>query len=420
MRFTTLDEWLAWQETLHPSEIELGLQRVATVFQQLHADSPPFPVITVAGTNGKGSSVAMLEAILLAAGYRVGAYTSPHLLTYNERVRLNGEPVSDAQLMESFARIDDARGDISLTYFEFGTLAALDIFFRQAPDAIVLEVGLGGRLDAVNIIDPNVALITSISVDHAEWLGEDRETIAVEKAGIMRKGRPVIFSGRDMPASLAECAASLGASLSVLGRDFDYQVSQTDWQWRPADRPAMSLPTPALTGLHQLDNAAGVLMVLACLAQRLPVSASAMQQGLRTVSLPGRFQVIETDVTWILDVAHNPDGVACLAELLAANPVAGHTLAVFGMMRDKDIPTVINHLLPVVNAWYTTNLPSPRSADANSLAEEIGKQSTNTEVIVCSNVAAACEAAKAAGQDGDRIVVCGSFYTVAEALSHSI
>jgi dihydrofolate synthase/folylpolyglutamate synthase len=392
MRFTTLDEWLSWQETLHSTDIELGLERVATVFQQLHVENPPFPVITVAGTNGKGSSVAMLEAILLAAGYRVGAYTSPHLLTYNERVRLDGEPVSDAQLMDSFARIDDARQDISVTYFEFATLAALDIFYRQAPDVVVLEVGLGGRLDAVNIIDADVALITSISVDHAEWLGDEREAIAVEKAGIMRAERPVVFSGRNMPASLAERASALGAALSVLGRDYDFQTRQTDWQWQAGAQPAIVLPHPALAGHHQFDNAAGVLMVLACLAQQLPVSEQAMRQGLQTVSLPGRFQIITDDVTWVLDVAHNPDGVGRLAELLAATPVAG--------------------------PWYTANLPSSRSADANVLAEVIRSQTGAEEVVACPDVSTACEAAKAAAGDEDRILVCGSFYTVAAALSH--
>ena len=420
MRFKTLHEWLAWQETLHPQDIELGLDRVATVFQQLHSDHPPFPVITVAGTNGKGSSVAMLEAILLAAGYRVGTYTSPHLLTYNERVRLAGEPVSDVMLMESFARIDEARQDTSLTYFEFGTLAALDIFYRQQPEVVVLEVGLGGRLDAVNIIDPDVALITSISVDHAEWLGDDRETIAIEKAGIMRAGRPVVFSGRDMPASLAECASSLEAALAVLGRDFDYQTRQSDWLWQGVNQPAITLPMPALAGQHQLDNAAGVLMALTCLARQLPVSESAIRQGLQDVSLPGRYQVIHTDITWVLDVAHNPDGVGRLAELLAANPVAGRTLAVIGMMQDKDIEAVVKQLRSEVNAWYTATLSSPRSADANSLAEIIRGQAPEAEVVACSDVGAACEMAKAAARGDDRILVCGSFYTVAAALGHSI
>ena len=420
MRFATLDEWLSWQETLHPMNIELGLERVATVFQLLHAEPPSFPVITVAGTNGKGSSVAMLEAILLAAGYRVGTYTSPHLMIYNERVRLDGEPVKDDKLIASFARIDEARQDTTLTYFEFGTLAALDIFYRESPDVVVLEVGLGGRLDAVNIVDPDVALITSISVDHAEWLGDDRELIAVEKAGIMRAGRPVVFSGRNMPASLARRATQLGATLSALGRDFDFQARRSDWEWQAGKQPAITLPRPALGGQHQLENAAGVLMALTCLARRLPVQESDMQQGLQAVKLPGRFQVINNDVTWILDVAHNPDGVARLVEMLVANPVSGRTLAVIGMMRDKDIPAVINHLQPEVDAWYTATLPAPRSADADSLAEIIQNQTQQVEVQACVDVSTACEAAKAAASNHDRILVCGSFYTVAAVLGHGI
>ena len=288
------------------------------------------------------------------------------------------------------------------------------------PDVVVLEVGLGGRLDAVNIVDADVALITSISVDHAEWLGDDREAIAIEKAGIMRAGRPVVFSGRNMPASLAERAAALGASLSVLGRDFDFHTHPTDWQWQAGSQPAITLPKLALAGDHQFDNAAGVLMVLSCLASLLPVSESAMQQGLQAVNLPGRFQTITTNVTWVLDVAHNPDGVARLADLLATTPVAGRTVAVFGMMQDKDIPAVINQLQSEVDAWYTANLSTPRSVDANSLAEMIRSQAGEVEVAAFPDVAIACEAAKAAARDDDRILVCGSFYTVAAALSRSI
>ncbi len=420
MRFTTLDAWLSWQESLHPTEIELGLERIATVLRRLQSQPPPFAVITVAGTNGKGSSVAMLEAILRAAGYRVGTYTSPHLLRYNERVRLDGQSVNDQLLIESFGRIDTARADISLTYFEFGTLAALDIFYRHAPDIVVLEVGLGGRLDAVNIIDPSIALITSISVDHAEWLGNDRESIAIEKAGIMRAGRPVVFSGRDMPASLGRCAEELQAKLAVLDRDYYYQKHTTDWQWWSGTEPAMSLPYPALRGDHQFDNAAGVLMVLHLLADQLPVSLLAIQQGLQQVTLPGRFQIIPAAVTRILDVAHNPDGMARLAELLAATPVAGRTLVVLGMMADKDSHAAIRHLQAEVDGWFTANLPTPRSANAEALAELIRQQTGIESVMACPDVAAACEAAIGEAREGDRILVCGSFYTVAAALEHGI
>lgn len=420
MRFSTLDAWLTWQESLHPTDIELGLERIATVLLRLHAQPPLFPVITVAGTNGKGSSVAMLEAILRAAGYRVDAYTSPHLLRYNERVRLNGKPVSDALLMESFARIDAVRAETSLTYFEFGTLAALDIFYRDAPDVVVLEVGLGGRLDAVNVIDPTVALITSISVDHVDWLGDDRESIAIEKAGIMRAGRPVVFSGRDMPASLAQQAQELKAHLAVLGRDFHIQRRESDWRWWTDKQPVMTLPHPALQGEHQLENAAGVLMVLHQLANHLPVSLEAICQGLQHVALPGRFQVIAAEVPWVLDVAHNPDGIARLADHLAATPVTGRTLAVFGMMQDKDIRAAIQQLHTEVDVWFTANLPSPRSANAEDLAELVHQQTGSKRVIACADVAVACDGAKAEARDGDRILVCGSFYTVAAALGHGI
>ena len=420
MRFTTLDAWLNWQESLHPAEIELGLERVETVMQRLHPHPPLFPVITVAGTNGKGSSVAMLESILLTAGYRVGTYTSPHLLSYNERVRLNGQPVNDALLIASFDRVDIAREETSLTYFEFGTLAALDIFYRENLDVVVLEVGLGGRLDAVNVIDPTIALITSISVDHAEWLGDDRESIALEKAGIMRAGRPVIFSGRDMPNSMAQQAREIKAPLAVLERDFHYRKSTTGWQWWSGSESPLLLPYPELQGDHQLDNAAGVLMLLQQLADRLPVSLSAIREGLQQVVLPGRFQVIPNAVTWILDVAHNPEGIGCLAAMLESTRAAGRTLAVIGMMRDKDIRTAIQELQDEVDVWYTTNLTTPRSADSMAMAEVIRQVDETSQVIPCHDVAEACEAAKKAARDGDRILVCGSFYTVAAALAHGI
>jgi len=420
MRFSTLDAWLAWQESLHPSHIELGLERIATVLLRLHAQPPPFPVITVAGTNGKGSSVAMLEAILRAAGYQVGTYTSPHLVRYNERVRLNGEPVSDALLMESFARIDAARAETSLTYFEFGTLAALDIFYRDAPDVVVLEVGLGGRLDAVNVIDPTVALITSISIDHADWLGDDRESIAIEKAGIMRAGQPVVFSGRDMPVSLAQRARELKANLAVLGRDFHFQRRERDWRWWADTQPGVTLPHPALQGEHQFENAAGVLMVLHQLAEQLPVSLEATRQGLQHVALPGRFQVIAAAVPWVLDVAHNPDGIARLADHLAATPVTGRTLAVFGMLQNKDACAAIQQLHTQIDVWFTANLSSPSGARAVDLAELILQQTGSKRVTACEDVEEACDAAIAEARDGDRILVCGSFYTVAAALGHGI
>ena len=316
MRFSTLADWLHWQEQLHPEEIELGLKRVCQVFQQLHPEPPTFKIIIVAGTNGKGSSVAMLEAILLAAGYRVAAYTSPHLLCYNERVRLQEQAVNDALLCEAFARIDQVRGDISLTYFEFGTLAALDIFYRQGLDVAILEVGMGGRLDAVNIIDADVALITAIDVDHEKWLGNNRETIGFEKAGIMRSRRPVISSDLATPLSVVRHANDLGAPLYCLGKDFSVVPEASGWAFRDNENISRNaLPLPALRGEHQLHNAAGVLKVLQCLDTSLPVSAQALREGLLSVRLAGRFQVIPGEVMTILDVAHNPQSAAVLAQI---------------------------------------------------------------------------------------------------------
>ena len=418
MRFTSLDDWLRWQETLHHAEIEMGLERIQQVFHCLHADAPPFLVITVAGTNGKGSSVALLEAMLLAAGYRVGTYTSPHLLRYNERVRLDGEQVDDAALVTSFDRIDRARGEVSLTYFEFATLAALDIFYRMQPEVVVLEVGMGGRLDAVNIIDPDVALITAISVDHSEWLGNDREAIAREKAGILRAGRPAVFSGTAMPAAIAQYAQRIGANLTRLGTDFRYTSCETDWQWQSGSRPPVNLPLPALRGEHQLQNAAGVIEVLRRLDDRLPVARQAIRNGLLGVRLAGRFQLVPGEINWVLDVAHNPDGIRQLASQLQATAGAGRTLAVFGMLKDKDIPSVIQLLQPCVDVWFVTALPTPRSLGGKELAAMLA-QSGET-VRICDDVAAACDAARASARAGDRILACGSFYTVAGALAHDI
>lgn len=420
MRFTTLHDWLAWQETLHPAEIELGLERVAAVHQQLHAGEPPFIVITVAGTNGKGSSVAMLEAILLAAGYRVGTYTSPHLQRYNERIRLNGETVTDNELIQAFARIDEARGNLSLTYFEFGTLAALDIFYRNAPDVVILEVGLGGRLDAVNVVDPDIAIITSISLDHTSWLGPDRESIAREKAGIMRPGRPVVFSGSSMPDTIASSAQQTGAILFALGKDFQYMVDGHNWQFQGSSQPAITLALPALQGEHQLQNASGVLEALQLLADRLPVNQHAIHAGLRKVSLPGRFQILPGEVNWVLDVAHNPDSMARLASLLSEASGQGQTLVVIGMLQDKDISAMIRILQFQVDRWFSATLPSSRSISAEKLAEMIKNETDCAEVRVCDDVTAACDAARAIAQPGDRIVVCGSFYTVAEAMAQSL
>jgi len=420
MRFTSLSAWLTWQETLHPNAIDLGLERVRIVAQRMHLLQPPYALIAVGGTNGKGSTVAMLEAILFAAGYRVGAYTSPHLLRYNERVRVNGIEASDTQLCAAFARVDAARGDTSLTYFEFGTLAALDIFAHAKLDVAVLEVGLGGRLDAVNVLDADVALVTSVALDHTEWLGADRDSIAREKAGIYRAGRPALFGETDVPRSLQQHAHDIGATLYRYGTDFGARPAANAWSWWGLGKERHALVLPALRGPHQLQNAAGVLMALELLAARVPVTQAQIRTGLLTVALPGRFQVLPGPVTRIYDVAHNPHGARALAQTLRTHPCNGRTFAVCGMLRDKDISATVAELGGLVDAWYVAPVSSLRSASADDLAAAVRAAAAGKPVVACPDIAAAQQQALADARDGDRIVVFGSFYTVAAALSASL
>jgi dihydrofolate synthase/folylpolyglutamate synthase len=416
VRFSTLDEWLCWQEKLHPVGIDLGLERPGRVLAAMGLGDPAHIVITVAGTNGKGSSVALLESILLAAGYRVGCYTSPHLLHYNERIRLNGEAVSDELLCQSFERIDQARGETSLTYFEFGTLAAFDILARAGLDVAVLEVGLGGRLDAANLLDADVALITAIDVDHAAWLGNERETIAIEKGGIMRHARPAVCSDPQPPQSLIVLAEQVGAPLSLLGRDYRYLDGGASWQWLSGSTKRDALPLPALRGKAQLQNAAGVLMVLQQLAERLPVAQQHLKQGLLAVSLPGRFQIIPGEPTIILDVAHNPQSAQVLADNLRMMPVVGKTHAVVAMLADKDLCSTLQYLKGVVSEWYPAGLDVPRGADSAVLQQALLDISEISSVSY-GTVTEAIVAAQSRAVPGDRIVIFGSFYTVAEAMA---
>jgi dihydrofolate synthase / folylpolyglutamate synthase len=415
MRFSSLSEWLLWQEKLHPSSIDLGLERVRRTLERLRWQAPRCPVITVGGTNGKGSTVALLRRTLSAAGYRVGTFTSPHLLRYNERITIAEREVSDASLVAAFERIDVARGDDTLTFFEFNTLAALLIFETAHLDAMVLEVGLGGRLDAVNVVDANLAIITSIGLDHCDWLGADIETIAAEKAGIMRPGRPVIFGSRKMPNSIELAARQLGCDLHRLGSDFDWQASAHTWNWRGRQTNRLELPMPALHGRAQLDNAATTLAALEALQARLPVSRTAIDAGLRTVTLPGRFQVIECGAQWVLDVAHNPDAAATLAENLSASSKRGPTIAVCGVLGDKDLPAIVTPLAESFDAWVAVELQGPRARAIDLFAAELGNLGMN--VLASSpNVAAACDRALGLAGMRGRIVVFGSFLTVGPAL----
>ncbi len=414
-RFESLDDWLQWQETLHPSGIDLGLERVARVADRLRCRRPAPVVICVAGTNGKGSCVALLEAILLRAGYRVGCYTSPHLFRYNERLRLQGQAVSDQLLIDAFERVDRARHGETLTYFEFGTLAALDIMCAEALDVALLEVGLGGRLDAVNIVDGDVALVSSVGVDHTDWLGGDRESIGREKAGIFRPARPAVCGDPQPPTSVGEAAARVGAGLRVLGRDFTLQRTGSGWHWQEQRSHQRDLPLPALAGAHQLANAASVLMVLELLADRLPVTRKAIEAGLRWVRLPGRIETVAGKVEQVLDVSHNAQAAEALAEALRRMPLAGKTHAVLGMMRDKDAETFVQVLQSRVDRWYTVGLRTPRASPPEQLAACVaGVVGPAQPVSCCTTVAEALAAIQRRVEPGDRVVVCGSFHTVAE------
>lgn len=418
-QFSRLADWLQWQEGLHPSTIDLGLARLSRTLQRLGWRRPACPVITVGGTNGKGSCVALLSGMLAEAGYRVGTFTSPHLIEYNERITLAGREVSDASLMAAFERIDAARGADTLTFFEFNTLAALLVFETACLDVIVLEVGLGGRLDAVNAVDADVAIVTSIALDHCDWLGPDVASIGREKAGIFRAGRPAIFGAPDMPDSIAAVADAVGARLLRGGRDFTYTRSGARWSWRGSRQQWDDLPPPALRGEVQFDNAAAVLAALEHLADRVPVNRAAVERGLQHVRLPGRFQVFQRGgIEWIVDVAHNPAAAHVLARTLQLNPpqdAAARTFAVCGILGDKDVEGVAAELRDSFSQWVMVKPASKRALDANVLAERI-RRCGATVATVASSVAAGCEAVRALARPGDRVVIFGSFLTAGPAL----
>lgn len=418
MRFTTLQDWLNWQEGLNPKHIDLGLDRVQQVLEKLNLSSQFYcPVITVAGTNGKGSSVAMLESILQAGNYAVGCYTSPHLLKYNERIRVRGREIDDQALCQAFDRVDQARGDIALTYFEFGTLAALVIFAEAELDAVVLEVGLGGRLDAVNVIDADVALVTSVDVDHTDWLGHDIESIAREKAGIFRAGRPAVYGGLKLPDSVLQTAVETGAQLLVAGRDYLYQGLTADtWQLKGPDIHYSELPVPALKGHFQLQNAAAVIVALNQLKQHLPLQSHVISRGLEQVVLRGRYQTLQMSPQVIVDVAHNPQAAQALAELLLDTPVTGRTLAVVAMLADKAVADVVQAMQAVVDEWFVAGLDIPRGLDAESMAKAVNASGADVKLSSQQNVTAACEQVIQRAQQDDRIIVFGSFYTVSAAV----
>ena len=463
----TLEDWLIWQESLHLSEIDLGLDRIGKVAKKLGLLSPDFPIITVAGTNGKGSTVAFLDSILRAEGYKTGAYTSPHLIHYNERIVLNGEQADDETIIQAFTAIDEARRsiedntekpvEISLTYFEFSTLAAIYIYQQQEVDVAILEVGLGGRLDAANLWDASLAIITSIGVDHIDWLGDDREIIAIEKAGIMRKNVPVICGDTTPPSTIATEAERIGAQLQQINSEFSFVApsalsedkSCTTWRWDNQET-SIDFNLPKMAGEFQLNNAATAIAGLFSIKSILPVSISAINSGLKQAQVTGRLQVLQKDPEWLIDVAHNPHAAKQLAKYIKQNPVKGTTYALFSILRDKDVKEVLAIMDAVVDEWHIVatqgsrgltltelneyfnqhNKISIHSEDVDYISEPIFQKNTEqiteqnkqsqvlTKVISHDSFSDACDTLKNITKGKDRVVAFGSFLVISEILDN--
>lgn len=425
---TGLSSWLQHLENgVAGGEIEMGLSRVGAVRDRMGL-KPVCPLIVVGGTNGKGSVCAYLTQIYHEAGYRVGTLTSPHLLRFNERIAINGEAVADDLIVSAFEHIETARAEIPLTYFEFNTLAAVDVFIRQQVDVMILEVGLGGRLDAVNIFDADVAVITSVDLDHEAFLGDTVEKVAFEKAGIMRAGKPVICAQIPVPHSLSSHAAEVGADLLLLGRDFDcHKMEMQQWSYRfhpqksslyTGEHARHALPIPVLRGNFQLSNAACALTVLECLSERLPLDIGAIKRGLLRVRHPGRFQVLPGRPVTVLDVGHNPHAARALRSSLIALPYAEKRMAVFSMLADKDIDAVLEIIKDQFDCWLIAPLALPRGMTVQALQEKF-IQHNITAVTAYPDVKKAYQAALSEAGENDRIVVFGSFHTVAEIIDLS-
>jgi dihydrofolate synthase/folylpolyglutamate synthase len=412
VRFQDLDSWLRWQESLHPREIELGLERLRPVHARLRAMPPDCRVITVSGTNGKGSCVAVAEAVAIASGLRVGAYTSPHLFRYNERVRLDGQPVDDVRLMQAFESVDNARRGVPLTFFEFGTLAALQIFFEDPLDVVILEVGLGGRLDAVNIVDADVSVITSVGLDHQAWLGMDRESIGAEKAGIVRRGRPLVLGDPDPPASVLRIAGERGAPVDAVGQSWFLDLENEAWWLRAGESRLGPLPYGPLRGAL-VRNAGSALRALDWLD--MCPDRDTIGRGIGNLKLPGRLQRFPGSVEWVVDLAHNTQGAQLLAEVLESEECSGKTRAVFGMLADKDIGGVAAVMAPVVDEWLITGVGGSRGASADEVAAQVAGAGA-ARIEICRDVRDACARAAQRSVEGDRVIVFGSFFVVGPAL----
>jgi len=421
-KLKTLPDWLAYLERLHPKIIEMGLERVNRVKINL-GFSPSFPIITVGGTNGKGSICSMMEAILSRAGYDVGCYTSPHLLRYNERIHISQQEVSDGDLCRAFNLVEAARidCDISLTYFEFGTLAAMQLFIQAGVDIAILEVGLGGRLDAVNIFDADCAVLASIARDHMDYLGDTREKIGFEKAGIFRNGKAAICSDSNAPASISQYADLIGARFMLIGEHFGYSVEATSWNYWGDKRKRHSLPHPALGGTHQLRNASACLAALDTVRDILPITISNIRHGLLETTLPGRFQVLPGKPIIVLDVAHNPNAVHALSVSLSNMDFHEKTYAVFAILKDKDIDGVVRAIISKVDVWLVADINSPRGASADEVVqvlENAGVSKANGAILAFPNPVAAYVFACKRSTKNDRICVFGSFYTVGEVMEY--
>lgn len=422
MKFDTVPEWLDWQAQLHSQSIDLGLNRIRPVFSRLIQTPLATKTIVVGGTNGKGSTVAFLESIYVSGGYQVGTYTSPHLISYNERVRLQGEPVSDEQLCQAFEHVEQARGDTNLTYFEFGTLAAFNIFQQQDLDVVILEIGLGGRLDVVNLIDADVAIVTNIAKDHMDWLGDTREQIAMEKFGIGRPNTPLVFVDEDLPENARNFCLQNQVDLYQLGSDFQFKQQNAIWQWKNEEKQYHSLPMPGLVGQHQLKNASGALMAIALLENALPLSMPHLRLGLTAATLPGRFQVVPLDKhgenLQVFDVAHNPHGINAFLANLQKLPKIGEHLLVFGMLQDKAVVDVVELLKPHIDQWYLTDIKESRGLSALAIKEVlISRGIPENQIFSFDNSLQAYESARSTLQKHDKLLVLGSFYVVADILS---
>jgi dihydrofolate synthase/folylpolyglutamate synthase len=414
----SLEQWLAYQAQVHPQAIDLGLERLRVVLDRLEWQQPTVPVITVAGTNGKGSVSAFCAAILSAAGFKVGAFTSPHLRDYRERIRVHERLVHAEELVAAFEKIEAARGSVALTFFEFNALAALLIFEASGLDAWVLEIGMGGRLDAVNVVDPSVAVVTSIGLDHQEYLGDTLEAIAREKAGIFRPGKTAVIGGRAPSLVLESVARGLNSPLKRLAIEYNYVLDGAGWRYRGTRWDLPQLPAPALQGDIQFTNAATSLAALEEISARLNIPAAAIARGLTGVRLVGRFQSFspgEGSPTWVLDVAHNPDAARVLARNLKASPISGKTWAVCGILADKDAAGIVSELDPCVDSWWCTSVDGARGRSGQALADLV-QEEVRAPVVAASSVASACAAAASAAGRLDRIVVFGSFHTVGPAI----